>query len=521
MHRLIGAINKRTQQYELPSVAVKTDCYQCPDCNGDLILNKGNVRKHHFKHKTTVECTYYEHPSESQMHKDAKFRLQSLLQSNVSVVMERQCHCFLNPLMRRQQMQKNCTGPSPTEQFEIPVPGSASEIVTEYRFEHNGELKIADVAYVENGKIVAIFEILHTHKTSDDARPEPWFEIESTTLLDLNPSPNPTEIILPCARKTFLETCTPTKCPRCLHYEPCWLTEQNFGFCIGCATECYSRGLKAQKRKRDFDDDVLPNTKAIVMEGFNAFLAEQMRQIEKRNQHGEVEDMANEDLHAQILQRDLNFFADDLRWRITDGSTRSDALVQLYFSKIMGTIHFDFNADTQEKITENRKIIDMLTPFLGPYWGVEKDPDQIVIHTFPQFIRILWIKNDQFWNINKRQYWWTLRCRNELSDPKTIQTTYSYKRCLQLKQGCSFIELLGEILFATADGVPLPFRNNVLSSEIPNYLDFDSQSSMRWCDACKRTSELERRHGDIIYSLCKKHCFDCFRKRCEMHVMDF
>jgi hypothetical protein len=142
---------------------------------------------------------------------------------------------------------------------------------------HKGEPKIADVAYVDNGKIVAIFEILHTHKTSDDARPEPWFEIEANAVLDLDPGPNTTEIILPCVRKIFLETCKPTKCPGCFQHEPCWLIEINHGFCRNCATKCHSRGLEAQKRKRDLEDDALPNPKAIIMEGRRLFLAEQMQ----------------------------------------------------------------------------------------------------------------------------------------------------------------------------------------------------------------------------------------------------
>ena len=41
-----GAINKKTSQYTLPNKAEKSEEYECPDCNKDLILCKGQKSDH-------------------------------------------------------------------------------------------------------------------------------------------------------------------------------------------------------------------------------------------------------------------------------------------------------------------------------------------------------------------------------------------------------------------------------------------------------------------------------------------
>jgi len=46
----LGALNKLTNEYVLPSIANKQDEHICPDCSKDLILKKGTKRVHHFAH---------------------------------------------------------------------------------------------------------------------------------------------------------------------------------------------------------------------------------------------------------------------------------------------------------------------------------------------------------------------------------------------------------------------------------------------------------------------------------------
>ena len=62
------------------------------------------------------------------------------------------------------------------------------QVKLEYGFYYKNSYKSADVAYIdENGNIMYIFEICHTHHTKEDSRPEdiPWFEIKATELLDI------------------------------------------------------------------------------------------------------------------------------------------------------------------------------------------------------------------------------------------------------------------------------------------------------------------------------------------------
>jgi hypothetical protein len=188
----LGAINTLTSEYVYPRIANKKDKYHCPECEKELILVKGEIRVHHFRHKKDDNpCNHYSHPTESQVHKDAKKILKSLLENKISIQFVRSCVCC----------RKN-------QEFEIPEMGESSVIELEHRFEHNNGLKIADVGYLDEDEIVCIFEIYHTHKTRSEDRPEPWFEIDAVTLINLaNENKNPI-FEIPCIRNE--------NCPECI-----------------------------------------------------------------------------------------------------------------------------------------------------------------------------------------------------------------------------------------------------------------------------------------------------------------
>jgi len=142
----------------------------CPDCNKDLVLCQGNVRIHHFRHKTEKEnkCTYYDKPSEAQVHKDAKLLLKKLLEDKRNIKFTRNCECC----------DDNFTVDN------IPEMQTNSKIVVEYRFNFNNSVKSADVAHIINNKLISVFEIYNTHKTKDTDRPEPWYEISASELIE-------------------------------------------------------------------------------------------------------------------------------------------------------------------------------------------------------------------------------------------------------------------------------------------------------------------------------------------------
>jgi len=187
----LGAINKKTREYVYPKIANKKDKYCCPECDKDLILHQGNIRIHHFVHKFTESepCNYYNSPTESQIHRAAKLLLKTLLDKKEKISFIRKCCCCKKD-----------------EEFEIPETTETSNIQLEYRFEYDG-LKIADVAYIENGEILCIFEICHTHKTRSENRPEPWFEIDALSLINNVNNTNNSSIKIDCIRCEKCEEC--------------------------------------------------------------------------------------------------------------------------------------------------------------------------------------------------------------------------------------------------------------------------------------------------------------------------
>lgn len=186
----LGAINKHTGEYVYPKIANKKDSYICPDCNKDLTLCQGKIRTHHFRHKvdSVNPCNHYDHPSESQIHKDAKALLKTLLDKKIPITFIRKC--------------ETCEKPNVCK---IKIP-EASTVHIEYRFEYNGP-KIADVALLDEGAIVYIFEICNTHRTCAENRPEPWFEIDAKTLVETANDVSDTLLQIPCIRNEKCYKC--------------------------------------------------------------------------------------------------------------------------------------------------------------------------------------------------------------------------------------------------------------------------------------------------------------------------
>lgn len=62
-----------TISFVLPHQAQKWQNFRCPDCDGDLILRKGEIRVPHFAHRADTACT-----GEGVIHKIAKLILYSI-----------------------------------------------------------------------------------------------------------------------------------------------------------------------------------------------------------------------------------------------------------------------------------------------------------------------------------------------------------------------------------------------------------------------------------------------------------
>jgi len=191
MRQPLGAINKTTQNYIYPKIANKNDIYICPDCSQNLVFCNGKIKVPYFRHAVIEHnpCTYYDKPNESQIHKDAKLLLKKLLEDKCNISFTRKC--------------ESCDD---TETFDIKTINKHSEIKLEHTFEYNGK-KIADIAYIHRKKLLYIFEICNTHKTNENDRPNPWFEICALDLINLVNSNDEDEIVIPCIRET--------KCGKC------------------------------------------------------------------------------------------------------------------------------------------------------------------------------------------------------------------------------------------------------------------------------------------------------------------
>jgi hypothetical protein len=166
----LGAINKITHEYVYPKIANKKENYICPDCNKDLILCKGKIIAPYFRHKADNinPCYYYDKPSESQIHKDAKMLMKKLLENKTPIQITRKCISCTNDI-----------------EINLPKIKEGSVISIEYRFKYKDNTRIADVAHTFNNEIQSIYEICYKHQTSNENRPEPWVEIDAISLINI------------------------------------------------------------------------------------------------------------------------------------------------------------------------------------------------------------------------------------------------------------------------------------------------------------------------------------------------
>jgi len=187
----LGAINKLTGEYVYPKIANKKDEYVCPDCNKVLILCQGEIKRHHFRHKvdSVNPCNHYSNPTETQIHKDGKMVMKTLLERKIPMLFVR-----------------NCGSCKKNTEINLPEITEGSIVTLEHRFNYNDKLKIADVAHTLDGEIKGIYEICNTHKTCSENRPEPWVEIDAETLIKLANSCS-SQIKIPCIRCEKCDDC--------------------------------------------------------------------------------------------------------------------------------------------------------------------------------------------------------------------------------------------------------------------------------------------------------------------------
>ena len=192
--KLLGAINKDTGEYIHPKFASKNDKYKCPECEQDLIFSQG--RKNYFAHKKETDpCNFYKNPTETQIRKDAKFLLKSIIENNINLKIKRNCisrfcnYSFYEHIL--EQYNHNC------------------KVYIDYKIKHEEKTKFIDVAYIDdNNAIIALFEICCSNKTCKEDRPKNWYEINAEQLIDIvNENIQTNELSIKCIRQQLCLKC--------------------------------------------------------------------------------------------------------------------------------------------------------------------------------------------------------------------------------------------------------------------------------------------------------------------------
>jgi len=234
-----GAIQTDNNEYVLPYKAEKNKNYKCIGCQQKLILKKGKIRKCHFAHYSETNCFYFEHPNESELHKEAKHKLASWLKQ------QKKIDIFMECCQTKYDGNKcGYEADEPTIEYE-----ENDKVEIEYRDTNNKY--IADIAVINNNKVKYIFEIKNTHATITDVRPEPWFEIEA---LEIIQQEDRDEVGLTCIRDNKIRYCDNCRIldeewvnnlPR-LYTKPGVYTQTGFGTawwqespCIKCGSKAY------------------------------------------------------------------------------------------------------------------------------------------------------------------------------------------------------------------------------------------------------------------------------------------
>ena len=193
-HFFLGAINKITQRYEYPKIACKKNNYICPCCKNDVIFRQGTIKRPHFAHhKSNNQCTYYIKPNETQMHKDAKMLMKTLIDNKQSLDIYKKCNRCNTQIKIKQICNTDYT--------------DNTHGIIEYKFEYNNSKKSADVALLQNNNLKYIFEICYRHKTKEENRPEPWFEIDAENFINNTNICNYEYIAIECIRPYVCNSC--------------------------------------------------------------------------------------------------------------------------------------------------------------------------------------------------------------------------------------------------------------------------------------------------------------------------
>lgn len=142
--------------------------YECPECKANVFPRRTEKKRWHFVHYVDTSCNRFrafETNSESFEHKLAKVLLEEILKNQIPIII------FGAPCNTT-----NCT----SKLKDMTIIYTLDDVVQkEYRLENGG---IADVVLKQENNMY-IFEIFHTSRTKNETRPDPWFEIKASEVI--------------------------------------------------------------------------------------------------------------------------------------------------------------------------------------------------------------------------------------------------------------------------------------------------------------------------------------------------
>jgi len=276
--------------------------YKCIECEQNLILKKGDIKKAHFAHEAQdKECSYYsknlaDAPAAKikhaeRIHQIAIQELKRLLKGGYKITPRRLCSAL-----------KGCVN-STTEVVELEHNRSGTVYKTEFPIIHEGQKRIADLVRLDDGELKYIFEILDCNRTSENSRPSEceWFEfyaddiIETRTKLDNGEYIFTDGIELDCQRLIF-------KCLDCFEAEKVELEIETK------RAEQEKEYREEQERirilvKQERDRIVFEQLRAaeLAEQLKKAQLAEQRKKAEIANERKKIIDLENKE-HQRIIE---------------------------------------------------------------------------------------------------------------------------------------------------------------------------------------------------------------------------
>ena len=197
-HFSMGAVNKKTLEYVFPIHASKSESYICPTCKTDVVFRSGEINRKHFAHSGGSGCGYYNCPTESELHKTGKRLIKKLIDDKQSLIVYRHC--------------RNCHEDKDVFSVLNWEYTDGMNAIEEFPFTHNSRRCFGDVVLTDGPDIKFIFEVIHTHRTMESARPsDRWGEFKASQLInntmDKTNITDNGELRIECSRNILCDKC--------------------------------------------------------------------------------------------------------------------------------------------------------------------------------------------------------------------------------------------------------------------------------------------------------------------------